>query len=150
MRESKYDLPCNIAQTLNIIGDRWTLLVLHEILAGRTTFNEIKKELNGISSNILSDRLKHLEQAGLVISSLYSEHPPRYEYRLTESGNELEGVFNAMIMWGRNNLEKCYKKLIHTECKHEVELAYYCPHCKRNIDEVEAVELETVDTTGLN
>jgi DNA-binding HxlR family transcriptional regulator len=149
MRESKYDLPCNIAQTLNIIGDRWTLLVLHEILAGRTTFNEIKKELSGISSNILSDRLKHLEQSGLVISSLYSDHPPRYEYTLTESGQELESVFNAIILWGRNNLEKCYKKIIHAKCKHEVEIAYYCPHCKENVDELEIVEIESIDTTSL-
>lgn len=149
MKESRYDLPCNIAQTLNIIGDRWTLLVLHEILAGRTTFNEIKKELRGISSNILSDRLKHLEHSGLVISSLYSEHPPRYEYTLTESGHELEGVFNAIILWGRNNLEKCYKKIIHAECKHEVEIAYYCPYCQKNVDELEIVEIESLDTSSL-
>ncbi len=142
MKESRYNLPCNIAQTLNIIGDRWTLLVLHEILAGRTTFSEIKKGLNGISSNILSDRLKHLENAGLVVSSLYSEHPPRYEYSLTESGKELEDVFNAMIIWGRNNLEKCYKKIIHTECNHEVELTYYCPHCDKNVTELDVVALE--------
>lgn len=148
MKESRYDLPCNIAQTLNIIGDRWTLLVLHEIFVGRTTFNEIKKELGSISSNILSDRLKHLEQTGLVTSSLYSEHPPRYQYELTESGRELEVVFNAMVLWGRNNLEKCYKKMVHSECKHEVEIAYYCPHCQKNVDELEIVELEAYGITS--
>ena len=147
MRESRYDLPCNIAQTLNIIGDRWTLLVLHEILVGRTTFSDIKKELKGISSNILSDRLKHLEKAGLVVSSLYSEHPPRYEYSLTDSGKELENVFNAIIIWGRSNLDKCYKKIIHSECRHEVELAYYCPHCDKNVDELDIVALEETDLT---
>jgi DNA-binding HxlR family transcriptional regulator len=145
MRENKYNLPCNIAQTLNIIGDRWTLLVVHEILAGRTTFNEIKKELKGISSNLLSDRLKFLEKAGLIESEMYSVHPPRYEYKLTPSGKELEGVFNAIILWGRNNLEKCYKKLIHAECKTEVELAYYCPHCDKNVSELEVVELDTAE-----
>lgn len=142
MRETRYNLPCNIAQTLNIIGDRWTLLVLHEILVGTTTFNDLKKELQGISSNILSDRLKHLEQAGLVLSSLYSEHPPRYEYTLTESGKALESVFNAMVLWGGTHLEPCYKKLVHSRCQHEVEIAYYCPHCDENAEEIETVVIK--------
>ena len=77
-----YTQSCNIAQTLNILGDRWTLLVVHEILTGQTTFNEIKKSLDGISANLLSDRLKSLEENGLITSSLYSEHPPRYQYTL--------------------------------------------------------------------
>ncbi|WP_174733360.1 winged helix-turn-helix transcriptional regulator [Mesobacillus harenae] len=150
MRESKYNLPCNIAQTLNIIGDRWTLLIVHEIMVGRTTFNEMKKGLDGISSNLLSDRLKHLEQTGLIHSSLYSSHPPRYEYKLTESGKELDGVFNAIILWGRNNLEKCYKKIIHKACQNEIELAYYCHHCQKNVDELEVIELSSTDDEPVN
>lgn len=112
---TRYDIPCNIAQSLNIIGDRWTLLIVHEIFCGRTLFNEIKKALNGISSNLLSERLKYLEQEGLVKTELYSEHPPRYCYQLTESGKELEHVFNAIIIWGSNNLKKCYKKIVDEE-----------------------------------
>ncbi|WP_248923899.1 winged helix-turn-helix transcriptional regulator [Paenibacillus hamazuiensis] len=139
--KERYDLPCNIAQTLNIIGDRWTLLVIHEILVGRSTFNEIKKALSGISSKMLSDRLKYLEDGGLVVSTLYSDHPPRYQYKLTDSGKDLEGVFNALLLWGRQHLEKCYKKLIHRKCGHEIELTYYCPHCRENVDDVSAVEI---------
>ena len=84
--KERYDLSCNIAQSLNIIGDRWTLLILHELLVGRETFSEIKHHLKGISSKLLSDRLKYLEEAGLLESTLYSAHPPRYRYRLTDSG----------------------------------------------------------------
>ncbi len=135
--KERYKLPCNIAQTLNIVGDRWTLLVIHEILLGHSTFNEIKKNLEGISSNLLSDRLKYLEEAGLIESSVYSKHPPRYEYSLTQSGKDLEEVFFALIIWGRKNLDKCYKKLIHTECEHEVEMLYYCPKCEKPIDKTE-------------
>lgn len=135
--KEKYPFPCNIAQTLNIVGDRWTLLIIHEILVGNTTFNEIKKALDGISSNLLSDRLKHLEEVGLVVSSLYSTHPPRFEYTLTPSGQALEDVFNAIVMWGEKHLEKCYKKVIHKECHAEVEFAYYCPTCQKNIDKYE-------------
>ncbi|WP_174616087.1 winged helix-turn-helix transcriptional regulator [Virgibacillus ihumii] len=140
--KATYDLPCNIAQTLNIIGDRWTLLVVHEILIGNTTFNEIKNNLEGISSNLLSDRLKYLESCGLIATSLYSHHPPRYQYTLTESGRDLEDVFNAIILWGRSHLEKCYKKLIHQKCNHEVNITYYCPHCKENVDDVSVAEVD--------
>jgi len=140
--KERYELPCNIAQTLNIIGDRWTLLILHEIMVGRTTFNEIKKALSGISSKMLSDRLKYLEQEELIVSTLYSDHPPRYRYSLTESGQNLDGVFNAMVMWGRDHLKKCYKKLVHRSCGHEVRLAYYCPHCAVNVQDVSATLLE--------
>ncbi|MGG1291448.1 helix-turn-helix domain-containing protein [Bacillus smithii] len=140
MRE-KYDLPCNIAQSLNIIGDRWTLLIIHEILLGHNTFSEIRKALKGISSNLLSDRLKYLEESGLITSALYSEHPPRYKYMLTESGQDLEMVFNALILWGRLHLKKCYKKLVHASCQHEVEISYYCPHCKTNVEDLAVVEI---------
>ncbi|MCM3714531.1 winged helix-turn-helix transcriptional regulator [Halalkalibacter oceani] len=142
--KERYKLPCNIAQTLNIVGDRWTLLVIHEILIGHSTFNEIKKNLEGISSNLLSDRLKHLEEVGLIESTVYSKHPPRYQYTLTESGQDLEDVFHAFVLWGSKHLETCYKKLVHTRCQHEVELLYYCPSCKQHVDkdELQAVPIE--------
>lgn len=141
--KERYDLPCNIAQSLNIIGDRWTLLIIHEILLGHTTFNEIRKALKGISSNLLSDRLKYLEETGLVTSTLYSEHPPRYKYMLTKSGKDLEMVFNAHILWGRKHLKKCYKKLVHESCGHEVEISYYCPQCKTNVEDLAVVEVHS-------
>ncbi|MFD1361740.1 winged helix-turn-helix transcriptional regulator [Lentibacillus salinarum] len=140
MKEN-YNLPCNIAQTLNIVGDKWTLLILHEILMGASTFNEIKKGLDGISSNLLSDRLKYLTESGLVTNSLYSAHPPRYQYSLTESGQDLEPVFHSLLLWGRKHLEKCYKKLVHDTCRHEVEITYYCSHCEENVTEDELVVL---------
>lgn len=143
MREN-YNLPCNIAQTLNIVGDKWTLLIIHEILMGASTFNEIKKGLDGISSNLLSDRLKYLAKSGLITNNLYSAHPPRYQYALTESGRDLEPVFHSLLLWGRDHLEKCYKKLVHNTCRQEVEIAYYCSHCEENVAEDELVVL-TVD-----
>ncbi|WP_085993100.1 winged helix-turn-helix transcriptional regulator [Oceanobacillus senegalensis] len=137
-----YNLPCNIAQTLNIVGDRWTLLIIHEILIGNTRFNDIKNNLNGISSNLLSERLKYLEDNGLISTTLYSNHPPRYAYTLTESGNDLKDVFNAFIIWGEKHLETCYKTLVHDTCNHEVEISYYCPHCEEMVDHPTVVELK--------
>ncbi len=139
--KTRYDIPCNIAQSLNIIGDRWTLLIVHEILNGQTLFNEMKKALPGISSNLLSERLKNLEEEGLISAELYSVHPPRYRYQLTKSGEELEHVFNALIIWGSSHLQKCYKKLIDSETGDEVEISYYN---KKTGDIVKHVEVVAV------
>ena len=140
--KERYDLSCNIAQSLNIIGDRWTLLILHELLVGRETFSEIKHHLKGISSKLLSDRLKYLEEAGLLESTLYSAHPPRYRYRLTDSGRDLENVFHALLLWGRQQLKKCYKKLVHPKCGNEVRIVCYCDHCQEIAEHTAAVEVE--------
>lgn len=138
----RYDIPCNIAQSLNIIGDRWTLLIVHEIFSGNILFNEIKKALNGISSNLLSERLKYLEQEGIVKTELYSEHPPRYCYQLTESGKELEHVFNALIIWGSNNLKKCYKKIVDEETGDEVEIAYYSKKTGKRVKNIAVIPVD--------
>jgi DNA-binding HxlR family transcriptional regulator len=92
---------CPIARSLDIVGDRWTLLVIRDLARGHTRFADLMTELRGISPNVLSDRLKHLEQEGLVTSSLYSEHPPRAEYRLTEKGEALFPALRALAAWGR-------------------------------------------------
>ena len=139
--KTTYNLPCNIAQTLNIIGDRWTLLIAHEILIGNQTFSSIKHALEGISSNLLSDRLKYLEESGLLEPNLYSTHPPRYKYTLTKSGEDLENIFNAMILWGESNLEKCYKHLVHEKCGHGVETTYYCPHCEEHTNDLSVLKV---------
>lgn len=121
---TRYDLPCNIAQTLNIIGDRWTMLILHELLVGTENFNEIKTNLTGLSSNVLSARLKAMEEAGLVTSTLYSAHPPRYSYALTDAGKELEHVFNALAIWGSAHLNPCYKEVVDAHTDEAVEVVY--------------------------
>ncbi len=122
--KTRYDLPCNIAQTLNILGDRWTLLIIHELLVGETNFNDIKLKLPGLSANVLSSRLKELEEAGIVQAELYVAHPPRYRYTLTEKGTALEHVFNAMIIWGAEHLDTCYKEIVDAD-KNRVEIGYY-------------------------
>lgn len=132
-----YNLPCNIAQTLNIIGDKWTLLIIRQIMNGHDTYKEIQEKLEGIPTNLLSDRLKCLEADELITSELYQNHPPRYRYLLTDSGKDLVDVFNSIILWGEKNLKKCYKTLTHSECGHKVELQYYCPHCDKTVNKNE-------------
>ena len=95
-----YNLPCSIAQALNIIGDKWTLLIIRQLMLGYDTYSSIQERLEGIPSNLLSNRLKALEQDGLITAKLYQSHPPRYRYLLTESGRDLSDVFNSIILWG--------------------------------------------------
>jgi DNA-binding HxlR family transcriptional regulator len=140
----QYNLPCNIAQTLNIIGDKWSLLILHQLLMGRETFKDMQDNLAGIPTNLLSDRLKTMEDDGLIERSLYQTHPPRYKYTLTEKGSDLDDVFGSIMLWGQKHLNTCYKKLVHTECSHTVEHVYYCPQCGKNVtmDEISVIDTE--------
>ncbi len=130
----QYNLHCNIAQTLNIIGDRWSLLILHQIFLGYETFKEIQDNLDGIPTNLLSERLKTLETDMLIKRSIYQTHPPRYKYVLTDKGYDLEDVFNSLILWGQKHLNTCYKKLVHVGCKGTIEHKYYCTNCLRNVN----------------
>jgi len=99
-----YDQVCPIARTLDIIGERWTLLVVRELGFGRSRFSEFVENLPGIPATVLSDRLKKLEEHGIVERRVYSEHPLRAEYRLTPKGRSLEPVLGALVNWG---LEHC-------------------------------------------
>lgn len=135
--KNPYNLPCNIAQTLNIIGDKWTLLILRQLMLGYDTYTAIQERLEGIPSNLLSERLKSLEEDELITLQLYQAHPPRYRYLLTESGRDLSDVFNSIILWGERNLKKCHKQLTHSECGHKIELKYYCPNCDSTINREE-------------
>ncbi|HEV8574771.1 MAG TPA: helix-turn-helix domain-containing protein [Dehalococcoidia bacterium] len=91
---------CPVARTLDIVGDRWTLLVLRDISLGHKRYNELLESCSGISTNLLSDRLKKLEERGFVERAFYSDHPPRAEYRLTEKGLDFGHVIQAMFRWG--------------------------------------------------
>lgn len=137
--KKQYDLPCNIAQTLNLIGDKWTLLILHAIQVENHTYKEIAESLPGIPTNLLSNRLKELEKDELITCSLYQNHPPRYQYELSEKGNELNDICNAIALWGENHVKSCGKRVSHKKCKHPVKIKYYCEHCNTYVDSDEIV-----------
>ena len=91
---------CPVACALDLLGDRWTLLLIRDLFAGKHRFGEFLASPEHIPTNILADRLKRLEAAGLIAPAAYSEHPPRYEYHLTESGRTLGPVVDALAVWG--------------------------------------------------
>lgn len=138
----QYNLPCDIAQTLNIIGDKWSLLILHRIFIGYETYKDIQDKLEGIPTNLLSERLKTMESDGLLERNLYQDHPPRYKYTLTEKGMDLVHVFNSLMIWGQKHLNTCYKQVSHKGCNGNIEHKYYCSICGKDVD---INELEIVD-----
>ena len=91
---------CPVACALDLLGYRWTLLVIRDLFAGKHRFGEFLASPEHIPTNILADRLKRLEAAGLVAPAAYSEHPPRYAYHLTERGRTLGPVVDALAVWG--------------------------------------------------
>jgi DNA-binding HxlR family transcriptional regulator len=96
-----YNRNCPVARTLEIIGDRWTILIIRDLLLnGPRKFLDFELSLQGISPNTLSARLKTLEEADLVERRFYEQHPPRAEYVLTAKGRELGPVLRALKNWG--------------------------------------------------
>src|SRR4051812_44705849 len=96
--------PCPIACTLDLVGDRWTLLVLRDLFLGKQRFDEFAKSPEGIASNILADRLSRLEEQGLVERTASESHRSRGTYRLTPRGQSLAPVLKAVVAWGLANI----------------------------------------------
>ena len=91
---------CPVAGTLDLIGDRWTLLVVRDLLRGKRRYGDLAASSERIPTNILADRLRRLEQGGVVERVRYSERPPRYEYRLTPRGEDLRRPIRSLAAWG--------------------------------------------------
>src|ERR671911_1340810 len=89
-----------LAAALSSVGDRWTLLVVSALLDGPRRFGDLQAEVTGIAPNVLSQRLRRLENEGLVIAQPYSERPPRFVYELSEAGRGLAGVLRLLADWG--------------------------------------------------
>ena len=91
---------CPVACSLDIIGDKWSLLVVRDLLRGKKRYGEFADSSEGIPTNILADRLKRLVQQGVIETRRYSKHPPRDEYSLTAKGEDLRPILRAMVDWG--------------------------------------------------
>ncbi len=97
---TKEELPaCPVATTVQLVGSKWKLLILRNLLARPWRFNELKKNLEGISQKVLTDSLRSLEEDGIVTRTVYPEVPPRVEYSLSELGNSMRPIIRAMEQW---------------------------------------------------
>lgn len=91
---------CPVAGVLDILGDKWTLIVVRDMLLGKKTYGELQQGPESIPTNILADRLKKLQAAGIIDKQLYQEKPKRYEYVLTQKGMELAPMIIELVRWG--------------------------------------------------
>lgn len=121
-----------VARSMEVVGERWTLLVLQELLRGSHRFAELKKSVEGIASNVLANRLKLLERHGIVERRFYRQHPPRAEYHLTRKGHELGIVAGALAAWGAKHVSD-EAVLVHTQCGSPIRVVYYCPTCETQV-----------------
>ncbi|MBI1366631.1 MAG: transcriptional regulator [Alphaproteobacteria bacterium] len=97
--EREFRSRCPIATTLDIVGDRWTLLILRDLILGKQRFSEFLEAPEGITTSVLTDRLARIEAAGLATRKPYQTRPTRYEYRLTKKGRDLAPVLEAISKW---------------------------------------------------
>ena len=95
---------CPVANTLDLIGDKWSLLVIRDMRDGRRTYGELADSPEGVPTNILADRLRRLEQAGIIKSTPYQERPVRYAYTLTAKGEDLGELITALVRWGKKHI----------------------------------------------
>jgi len=128
MREELPGRPCSVAAALNLIGEKWTLLAVREITFGNKRFDAIAKN-TGAPRDRLAARLRTLEAAGVVERRLYSEHPPRYEYELTQAGQELRAVLTVLRGWGDRWAVDSPPTAFEHSCGHDLDPAVICRHC---------------------
>jgi DNA-binding HxlR family transcriptional regulator len=96
--------PCAVANSLDIVGDKWSLLVVRDLLHGKRTYGELADSPERIPTNILADRLERLESAGIITRAPYQERPVRYAYSLTPKGSALGDVLLAFVRWGKQHI----------------------------------------------
>ena len=108
MNNKLKELPaCPVETTLTLIGDKWKVLILRDLMPGTKRFGELKKSIGSVSQKVLTAQLRDMEQSGLVNRKVYAEVPPRVEYSQTELGPSLKLVLDAMRNWGEDYKEKC-------------------------------------------
>ena len=106
MEIKKEDLPaCPVKTTLSLIGDKWKVLILRDLMPGTKRFGELKKSIGSVSQKVLTAQLREMEANGLISRKVYAEVPPRVEYSLTDLGKSLKPILDAMKNWGED-----YKK----------------------------------------
>ncbi len=146
MAKSYGTTTCPVARTLEVIGERWTMLVIRDLLYGAKRFQDLQDSLEGVAPNVLSGRLKTLEEHGLVQREFYSQHPPRAAYALTKAGRDLAPTLRSLAVWGMRHFGGS-TQVVHQECGHPIELQSYCPHCEKTIPS-EAVVVKRPERRG--
>ena len=136
---------CSIARALEVIGERWTLLIVRDVFLGRRRFDQLQESL-GIARNVLTDRLNRLVEEGILERVPYSERPVRYEYRLTSKGLELNVALTALRQWGDKHLSEKPPRLLRRKADRKPVIAALVP---KGADVLRPEEVETVPGPGM-
>ncbi|MBC6463597.1 winged helix-turn-helix transcriptional regulator [Actinomadura sp. HBU206391] len=120
--------PCSIADTLSVIGEKYSLLVLREVFFGVRRFNDLARNI-GAPRDVLTVRLNHLVEAGVLRKTLYSERPPRFEYEPTAAGRELQPVLLTLLRWGDRHLADRPPVVFEHSCGADLDPVVVCRHC---------------------
>lgn len=129
-----------LAAAVQKVGDRWSLLVVEALLGGAARFNQLQEAVPGIATNVLSQRLKHLEHEGLVVAEAYSQRPRRFAYRLTAAGSELADALRLLAAWGAEHGDET-EMPAHSLCGTALEARWYCATCDATVADAGADEL---------
>ena len=106
--KSRTELPaCPVETTLTLIGDKWNVLILRDLMPGTKRFGELKKSIGGVSQKVLTTQLRAMEASGLVHREVYAEVPPRVEYSLTDLGKSLKPILDSLWAWGEGYQQQC-------------------------------------------
>jgi DNA-binding HxlR family transcriptional regulator len=135
---------CSIARALEVVGERWTLLIIRDVFLGLRKFDEIQEDL-GIARNVLTDRLGRLVDEGILERVRYSERPERFEYRLTPKGLELNVALTALRQWGDKHLSEKPPRLLRRKADRKPVIAALVP---RGTAVLRPHEVETVPGPG--
>ena len=135
--------PTALAEALERVGDRWTLLIVEALLDGPRRFGDLLESVSGIAPNILTQRLRHLEREAVVLSRPYSERPPRMAYELSAAGAELAGALRLLADWGARHADAA-EPLRHAVCGTALEARWWCSSCELPVDETEADDTQLV------
>ena len=129
-RKSFATMHCSVAQCLEVVGEWWTMLILRDAFLGITRFDDFQRRL-GISRNILNQRLSRLVETGVMDKVPYSEHPPRFDYRLTQKGRDLWPVLTAMRQWGDRYAapDGPPVRMTHKGCGEQADAVMVCSAC---------------------
>jgi DNA-binding HxlR family transcriptional regulator len=110
---------CPVAATMNLLNEKWTLHILRELMTGKRRFNELSHRLGGVNSRTLSDRLRLLEEEGIVTRHVINTIPPWVEYELTEKGSDLNSVIESIAAWGRKWMVTRVQACVEDDCDEE-------------------------------
>jgi DNA-binding HxlR family transcriptional regulator len=136
---------CSIARALEVVGERWTLLIVRDVFLGRRRFDQLQESL-GIARNVLTDRLNRLVEEGILERVPYSERPVRYEYRVTSKGLELNVALTALRQWGDKHLSEKPPRLLRRKADKKPVIAALVP---KGADVLRPEEVETVPGPGM-